>query len=372
VNIAAASRIGWTARHLAAELNRMSIDPGDSSAAALPTKTLSTDDVPLERRLAYWVDAVCSLYCDLECEPPPGGNISGSVEFRGIGDLTFTWVRSNGLAIRRTAERIRAGREDTHLMVLLPRKGSFVLHQGGRETSVQRGDFVFHDCARPYELRFGAPDHALYALRMPRNLLARHVRNLDDLTAITVARQAGAGALLLAMVETLHRDLATLHPSSAVGVCEGITSIVAAGLRSLPSANLQAPTNLAAYHLARIKAYVHEHLGDPHLSAASIAAAIGLSADHVSRLFRAEPVSLSRFVWQQRLEACRRDLADVRLARRNISEIAFSWGFSDAAHFSRTFMRQNALSPSAWRRRVFGELQQPVPPLAKGDRDGVD
>jgi AraC-like DNA-binding protein len=130
------------------------------------------------------------------------------------------------------------------------------------------------------------------------------------------------------MVDTLRRDVGRLHPSSVIGVSEAITSIVAAGLRSLPGANVQRPTQLSAFHMARVKAYVMEHLPKPDLSIASIAEAMRVSPDHLARLFRAEPVPLSRFIWRQRLEACRRDLSDPRLAQRSVSEIAFSWGFN--------------------------------------------
>jgi len=94
---------------------------------------------------------------------------------------------------------------------------------------------------------------------------------------------------------------------------------------------------------------VQQHLRDPELSIGTVAHAMELSPDHLCRLFRHEPVPLSRLIWQQRLEACQRDLINPRLAERCISEIAFSWGFNDAAHFSRSFREQHGMSPREWR-----------------------
>lgn len=62
-----------------------------------------------------------------------------------------------------------------------------------------------------------------------------------------------------------------------------------------------------------------------------------MSADHLARLFCGEPVPLSRWIWQQRLDACRRDLSNPILIYRSVSDIAFSWGFNYATHFSRAF-----------------------------------
>ncbi|MBC7717587.1 MAG: helix-turn-helix domain-containing protein, partial [Pseudorhodobacter sp.] len=43
------------------------------------------------------------------------------------------------------------------------------------------------------------------------------------------------------------------------------------------------------------------------------------------------------WIASRRLDAIRRDLCDRNFAARSPSEIAFSWGFNDAAHFSRAF-----------------------------------
>lgn len=296
---------------------------------------------------------VCTLYCRLQCEAPDERTIFGEIEFNRVGDLEFTRLRSNGRRV--WLPFARAAEDDgQNCVVLVQREGVALLSQGGREAVVRPGDFVFHDCARPYELRFQGDEHALCALRLSRNHLQTHVGNLEDLTAVTVSGQCAAGQLLLSMVDTLSRDVDKLHPSSVMGVSEGITSIIAAGLRSLPGANVRGTSNLAAFHVARIKEHVRRNLRDPELSLATIAAAVGLSPDHVSRLFRAQPVPLTRLIWQLRLEACRRDLCDPRLAGRSVSDIAFSWGYNDAAHFSRSFREQHGIAPREWRQRALG------------------
>jgi AraC-like DNA-binding protein len=321
-----------------------------SIAAPPPTtpRLLSTRDVPEKLRLEYWQDLVCATYVGLDCVPPQDAGIYGDIEFSRIGTLGFSRVRSNGACVRRTAEKIRQDSEDDCL-VLVQREGSGFLHQDGRVGTLQPGDFVLNDTTRPYELRFDGGPHDVYVLRLPRQPLAAYVSNIDELSALTVGRGTAAGGLLLTMMNTLEAEVAELHPASAQGICQAITSIVGAGLRSLPEANRRLPSNLAAYHLARIHAYVREHLRDPELSTTVVAAGVQLSPDHVCRLFRGEPMPLSRLIWQLRLDACRDDLADRRLAGRSISDIAFSCGFNDAAHFSRSFRERFGVSPRDWR-----------------------
>jgi len=99
---------------------------------------------------------------------------------------------------------------------------------------------------------------------------------------------------------------------------------------------------------------VQQHLADPELSVGSIAQAVGLSVAHVHRLLRkGEDGPLAHFIWGQRLEACKRRLADPAAAGRSVSEIAFGLGFSDAAHFSRAFRARFGASPRQWRERAL-------------------
>ena len=297
---------------------------------------LTTTSVPEAQRFEYWLDLICSLYVQLDCVAPRDANIFGHVEFNRLGNLDFTHLRSNSARIRRTSEQIRNETED-FCLVLIQREGRGMLRQDGRMCVMNPGDFVLTDCTRPYELMFDGDHHDVYVLRLPRKVLANHVANVEELSATTVASVCAAGQLLLTMVDTLRRDMANLHPASVLGVSDAITSIIGAGLRGLPEANQRKPSNLTAYHLARIRAFVDQNLRDPELSIGAVAAAMKLSPDHLCRLFRSEPVPLSRLIWQQRLEACRRDLADPRLSERSVSEIAYSWGFNDATHFSRSF-----------------------------------
>lgn len=312
----------------------------------------STDEIADRDRFAYWLDMICAMYARLECDRPEV-EVHGQIEFSHLGALQLTTVHSNVQCVRRTPSMIRGDTRDACL-VMIQRAGRARVRQDGRESRLMPGDFVMYDTARPYELHFEDRSHEVIMVSLARSELQPHVVNLQDLTATTVPGSCAAGNLLLTMIDTLRRDIDRLHPSSAIGVSEGITAIIAAGLRSLPDANVQRPTQLSAYHRARVKAYVMDRLRDPALTIGNIAAAMRMSPDHLSRLFRGEPVPLSRWIWQQRLDACRRDLCDPRLTHRSISDIAFSWGFNDATHFSRSFREQFDMSPREWRQQASG------------------
>ncbi len=288
------------------------------------------------------------------CDVPRDQPIFGAIETSRIGSIDVTQVRSNGQRIRRTPTQVRRSGEDYCLAMLL-REGHGYSVQDGRTATMQPGDFVINDCTRPYELVFDSPHHDLFVVRVPRLHLESHLGNLTALTATTITAENPAGRLLHSTVNTLHATAGSVHPAAAGGMGDAITNIVVAGLRSLPTADLRKPSPLKAYHLARAKTYVLDHLRDPDLSALSVAAALRMTPDHLHRLFRDEPVSIGHLIWQSRLDACRQDLADPSLRHHGISDIAFSWGFNDAAHFSRSFRERFGLSPRAWRANMRTE-----------------
>jgi AraC-like DNA-binding protein len=311
-------------------------------------KVLSTSSIPEAQRLAYWLDTACSLYCRLDCKPPAGQPIFGHIDFGRLGDMQFTRLRSNSVEVSRGQARVAAGNDD-HYLVLALRHGLAQVKQDGRVTVLRPGEFVVNDCSRPYVLNFEPPYHEVQVLRFPRIQLDGLVRNAEDLTAIAVPGSGVVGRLLLSMMDALRSGCGELFPACAHGVSQAVAGVVGAALGGLPGAEGGRSSNLRDFHIARIKAFVRERLRDPALSVALVAAAMQLSPDYVGKLFAGEPMPLSRLIWQWRLEACSRELADPRSAARSVSDIAFAWGFSDSAHFSRRFRQHFGMAPKEWR-----------------------
>jgi AraC-like DNA-binding protein len=102
--------------------------------------------------------------------------------------------------------------------------------------------------------------------------------------------------------------------------------------------------------LARIRAFIETHLGDPELTPAGVAAAHHISLRYLHRLFESQPHGVAGMIRELRLERCRRDLLDPAHADRTVAAIAARWGFASAAHFSRVFRAAHGLPPAEFRR----------------------
>lgn len=305
----------------------------------------TTEEAPYGQRFKRWLEMLRTNYAQLEVETDSEvEEVHGEIVTRCFGSVILSEVKTVPQRIRRTPPSIASGPQDG-LLVHYQCAGSTIVRQDGRETRVLGNDIVVYDCARPYELLCGGDDHQALVVRHPRALLLQHVRGLEGLTATVLPPEALSVQLLRSMLSSAIAHGKPASPLEAADIGGVITTLVAAGLRELPGDDPRKGSKIAAYHITRVKDFVDQHLHEPDLSVEAIALAMKISSDHLCRLFRNDAMPLSRWIAQRRLEACRRDLVDPRMASRSVSDIAFSSGFSDAANFSRAFREQFGVSP---------------------------
>lgn len=322
------------------------------------SRLLTTRNLPDRDCLAYWADAVCDAYVQLDCDTPcRGESFYGEIRIDPFPGLVLSRVTSTAQRVMRTPARIARASEDFFL-VSLQVSGRGLVEQDGRMALLQPGDFALYDSTRPYRLRFDGEFQQIVVM-LPGGALRTRLQHAETLTARAVPGRRGAGPLMIRMIDTLTDRVATLDAGSAVAVSQGVEHILVAGLRGLSAPDDRPVSRLTALHRAQVRAFIGANLRDPRLSVSRIAAHLQLSVSTVHRVFAGEGLSVSEWIRAQRLEGARADLTEPRLARYSVSEIAYGWGFSDAAHFSRSFRARYGLSPSECRRGVRVDLCLP-------------
>ena len=103
--------------------------------------------------------------------------------------------------------------------------------------------------------------------------------------------------------------------------------------------------------IRKAMAYIHRHFSEP-LTREEIADHIGISADYLTDCFRQElgipPITyIRRYRIRQACEL-------LRNSDQPITQVALSVGFSDSAHFTRTFQREMNVTPRAFRHNKTG------------------
>jgi AraC-like DNA-binding protein len=104
---------------------------------------------------------------------------------------------------------------------------------------------------------------------------------------------------------------------------------------------------------ARIQSYIQRNLTDPDLTIERIAERMRCTKRYLHKVFNSPQETLNQYIWSRRLELCRTRLLQPELAGQSITEIAFDCGFSNAAHFSRSFRARFGECPRVYRRLML-------------------
>jgi len=159
---------------------------------------------------------------------------------------------------------------------------------------------------------------------------------------------------LAKLLETATRELARDREAAKASLVTA-SNILQAEIERCSGANGCTTGGLAAWQIARVRAYVDSNLHRT-IHIRDLSAVARRSPAHFSRKFKlAVGESPHAYVVRRRLErACHLMMTSAE----PLSEIALSVGFSDQAHLCRLFRQAFGQSPASWRRErgIPGEV----------------
>lgn len=308
-----------------------------------------TYSVALKERPAFWQEVVCNTFVQLDCSFPNQEQFHGHLQAHECGELSIVDVCASAQSVVRDARRI-AYSDNEFVLVSLAHEGRARVVQEDREALLEVGDFAIYDTRRPYQLHFDGAFRQT-VVQIPRASLHRRIGNIEYLTALPLLRKNPLNRLAFDFLAGLsHLD----------GQLEGVQHRLAEQGMDLLAMALSEQGKGQALRgsrrnalLFRIKDHVSARLADTDLSLASVSAHFGISARYVNNLFQQEQTSFGRYVLAARLRRCARDLRESALAGTQISEIAYRWGFTDMAYFSRVFKAHYERSAREYRRELI-------------------
>jgi AraC family transcriptional regulator, positive regulator of tynA and feaB len=179
------------------------------------------------------------------------------------------------------------------------------------------------------------------ALLVPRARLLALCPRLAETDHVPGLQHSPGARLLVRYLDALAAELPVLTESEAASAGEAALELLRAAIE--PSMPETRDARRAAIR-ADVRRYIRRHLRDDDLSPESIARAHAVSVRTLHALFEDSEESVARLVRRERLARCLEDLR--RPTGGSVTEIAFRWGFRDAAHFARVFKREYGQSPS--------------------------
>jgi AraC family transcriptional activator of tynA and feaB len=260
------------------------------------------------------------------------------VQRRRLGDLALVDCGCDPCGGRRGPQQIRAT-DGEWVAVLMNLAGHELIEQGERTAELLPGDAVVWESTQPARFAVLEPLHKR-TLLLPRTRLAELCPRLHEATGVLLERDRAATRLFTAFVAELARTLPSLDPVARATAGNVVVELLAAALGQYAQASELA---LHSGLYARVCAYIEQRLWDPSLRPPAIAAAHGMSVRTLHLIFAERGESVGSHIRRLRLARCHAELS--RPGPWSISDIAFHWGFSDAAHFSRAFKERYGVTP---------------------------
>jgi AraC-like DNA-binding protein len=244
-----------------------------------------------------------------------------------------------------------------HVKVILQKQGATRFEQMGRDILLESGHWTVYDMDLPYLVDVQTHTEAL-CLLIPRKNLSTARFEFRDLCLKVFPGDCGLGKVAYSLIFNTYQEFGKINEAMAPDLASSITQLIRIHLLQVcAEQDSQALTDVLR---ERMRRYIKAHLRAPDLSLDTIAQAMRCTKRYLHKAFEGEESSLSEYILHQRLDRCRESLAMRSLNNQSITDIALSWGFSNSAHFSRTFRCRFSVSPSEYRVRSQAETSQLV------------
>jgi AraC-like DNA-binding protein len=292
--------------------------------------SFATAEVPELKRIASWEHHNAHALIGLRCRTMTSGFLDAeelNVQFR---DVHLARVRGSAHVVERDADLIeRSPTESIALFFGLAGEAFFYSEDAVHTT--RPGQLIVCDADRPFMRGFSAGLEEL-VLTVPRELIPdlmgtdRHrataVLNFD--TTVGGDNMAAIAAALASRIGTAVRAQDP-RPTDEETLLDLVRALLGGGGRQ-PSV-----------HLAAIEAYVDRHLSDSQLTAGRVAAAVGVSSRHLSRVLGDTGQSFPGLLMNRRLDAAHALLRRADGEKLPVADVARRCGFASASHFSHAF-----------------------------------
>jgi AraC-like DNA-binding protein len=303
-----------------------------------------TRTLPAGERRQAWRDAICEIYLQVDCQTDPDSEYAGFVREARFGGVTITDTIISPQTIRRGPEHIGHFGKDCYY-IGIEHIGAVDIRQSGSSFVLRPGRGSLYYANEPYELQSTVRSRQFW-IELPR---AAFDRRFDSgrppmLKQLDLGR--GLGRIAAEFCASLAMQSAGLDAATRSKLGDQFMDIVALALIAEPDRQPADEQTVQHARLRSIQAYIEENLGDPNLSLTTIARENGVSLRYLHHLFRLVDMSASEWLRLRRLQRCHDLLTSPQQARRSITEIAYSMGFSSSSHFSNLFRAHFNARPS--------------------------
>lgn len=262
-----------------------------------------------------------------------------------LGDLVVSATVASSPLVYETIPTRTQRDPARHFYLFMPNEPRSVTV--GRERFMQRAaECVLADSAMSMVGEYESA-HAGVCLSIPVAVLMRYLPIAEGMGCLRLGRHGAlsqlASRLLLTVWHAVEQDIGV----DGCDAAEALLQLIAHGYAGAVQA--ASADEVRKLRCEQVKEIIGAQLRNPALTVQAVAEEAGVTTRYLQLLFAQEGECVSEYIRRERLRGCLLDLRNGELAARSITDIAFSWGFNSAAHFSSVFRKEFGVSPREYR-----------------------
>lgn len=319
-----------------------------TTSATIPITRFDLSTISTHERYAIWKESISVIFQTELPEKTLSDSFDAKITTCHLSSVLLSCTTSQQQYFNRPAKLIANDGLD-HFLIQLYTQGSTSGQWGKHNNStVRAGDIFLLDLTRP--ITSLTENFSNLTLVVPRNMLTAQFPNIELLHGCVLPRESTLGRLLGEHILALQHGSLTMTAEEAGAVGQGVVNLAAlyfnGTLRKEECPAMQVATQKTIRH------YIIKNLTNPDLSPEMIAAHFQMSRAYLYRIFDSTE-GVAHFIQEQRLLRAFNMLSHAANGKRRISEIAFSLGFSNDSHFSRSFYRYFGITASEVRKNAL-------------------
>jgi AraC-like DNA-binding protein len=310
---------------------------------------VDTAELAERERADVWVETMAMAQVTQRVRFLDRAAVQGRIEVLPLGAGQISVLSHAAVEAQRTPRLVRQSDPEMYHAALVT-SGEVGIEQFRQSTLLRQGDVGFFDSSHSFDTFTGETPTRTLILQFPKRLLWGGEKTFKGLCGRSLPATEGIGRIFATFMDEVADQYGALTPQDATVLQDTALDLLTGLLRhhlGHDSAASHGPGTEAMY--LRITAYIGEHLHEPGLAPEEIARAHSISVRYLHRIFQQNGTTPRAFVRQQRLDHCRRDLADPALRAVPIHTIAARWGYPQADAFSRAFRSHTGMSPREYR-----------------------
>ncbi|MCA6114507.1 AraC family transcriptional regulator [Bradyrhizobium sp. WSM 1738] len=311
-------------------------------------ETWSTGLVEPERRLDYWIGAVCECFLEMDITTPVRSGFDCSIERGQLDTIGINRVEGSAQHVyRRKASLARSG--TNYYYLLCKTDNAWTASQNGRSSLLLPSDLVLLDSRRCYEFNFPQTSNTL-SLELPIAWVESWITDPDQRIGERIDGRSGWGAVLSAFARQLTPQLAIERPLPAQVLTDQLGSLLALAYGSeIPATPAEQRDGVKL--LDEIGRVIRLRYAEPGLTAATVAKHLHVSERTLHRCLNKAGLTFSGLLNDCRMAVARRMLSEPRFDCISVGGIGLRVGLSDPSHFIRQCRKYLGMTPGAFRQQ---------------------